>query len=133
MVTERGVADQFEIASAATDGYNEMCHESMDYRATEMLRQMKVPFTQHYSRQIRRADYEHFDYILAMDNNNVRDILAIVGRDTAHKVYRLLDFTKNPRSVKDPWYTDNFDEVYWDIYEGCQAFLEFLTSDKKIP
>ena len=126
MVAQKGVADRFEIASAATDGYNEMCHEGMDYRATEMLRQMKVPFTQHYSRQIRRADYEHFDYILAMDTNNVRDILAIVGKDTAHKVHRLLDFTKNPRSVKDPWYTDNFDEAYWDIYEGCQAFLEYL-------
>ena len=133
MVTKKGISDQFEIASAATDGYNETCHESMDYRATKMLKEMKVPFTQHYSHQIRKSDYDKFNYILAMDDNNIRDILDIVGEDKGNKIHRLLDFTKNPRSVKDPWYTDNFDEAYWDIYEGCQAFLEFLTSNKKIP
>ena len=79
MVAEKGLADQFEIASAATEGYNEMVHEALDYRKADMLRQMKVPYTQHYSRQIRKSDYDKFDYILAMDDNNVRDILDIVG------------------------------------------------------
>ena len=126
MVAEKGLSDQFEIASAATEGFNEMVHESLDYRAADMLRQMKIPFTEHYSYHLRKSDYDKYDYILAMDDGNVRDILAIVGGDKGHKVYRLLDFTKNPRSVKDPWYTGNFDEAYWDIYEGCQAFLEHL-------
>lgn len=126
MVAEKGLTDQFEIASAATEGYNEMVHESLDYRAADILKQMKVPFTEHYSRQIRKSDYAKFDYILAMDDHNVRDILDIVGEDKDHKVCRLLDFTENPRSVKDPWYTGNFDEAYWDIYEGCQVFLEYL-------
>lgn len=126
MVAEKGLADQFEIASAATESYNERVHEALDYRAADMMKQMKVPYTQHYSRQIRKSDYAKFDYILAMDDNNVRDILEIVGGDKDHKVHRLLDFTDNPRSVKDPWYTGNFDEAYWDIYEGCQAFLEYL-------
>ena len=67
-----------------------------------------------------------------MDDNNVRDILAIVGGDKDHKVHRLLDFTENPRSVKDPWYTGNFDEAYWDIYEGCQAFLEYLQAQNNL-
>ena len=40
----------------------------------------------------------------------------------------LRGFTKNPRPVKDPWYTGNFDEAYWDIYEGCQAFLESISN-----
>ena len=126
MVAKKGLSDQFEIASAATEYYNEMVHESLDYRAADMLRQMKVPFTEHYSRQMRPNDYRHFDYILEMDDNNVRGILEIIGGDKAHKIHRLMDFTKNPRSVKDPWYTGNFDEAYWDIYEGCQAFLEYL-------
>ena len=126
MVAEKGLDDQFEIASAATEAYNEIYHESLDYRAADMLRQMKVPFTYHFSRQIRPQNYEYFDYILAMDDNNVRDILGIVGGDKDHKVYRLLDFTSNPRPVRDPWYTGNFDGAYWDIYEGCQAFLETL-------
>lgn len=56
----------------------------------------------------------------------LEDIQAIVGTDTEHKIHRLLDFTKSPRNIRDPWYTGNFDETYWDIYEGCQAFLEYL-------
>lgn len=126
MVAEKGLSDRFEIASAATEAFNEMVHEALDYRAAEMLRQNNVPFTEHYSYHLRRSDYDKFDYILAMDDANVRDIMGIIGGDKDHKVYRLLDFTKNPRSVKDPWYSGNFDEAYWDIYEGCQAFLEYL-------
>ena len=68
----------------------------------------------------------HFDYILAMDDSKIEDIQSLVGPDTEHKIHRLLDFTNNPRNIRDPWYTGNFDESYWDIYEGCQAFLEYL-------
>jgi len=126
MVSEKGLIDQFEIASAATESYNEMYHAPLDYRAEDILRQNKIPFTQHYSYHLRKSDYDKFDYIVAMDDNNVKDILEIIGSDTKHKIHRLLDFTKQPRNIKDPWYTGNFDEAYWDIYEGCQAFLEYL-------
>ena len=68
----------------------------------------------------------HFDYILAMDDNNIEDIQSLVGMDAKHKIYRLLDFTNHPRNIRDPWYTGNFDETYKDICEGCQAFLEHL-------
>ena len=64
--------------------------------------------------------------ILAMDDSNIEDIQSLVGMDTEHKIHRLLDFTDHPRNIRDPWYTGNFDESYWDIYEGCQAFLEYL-------
>ena len=129
MVAEKGVADQFEIASAATEAYNEIYHESLDYRAADMLHQMKIPFTQRYSYHLRKSDYDKFDYILAMEDANIRDILKITGPDTKHKIHLLLDFTEHPRNISDPWYTGNFDEAYWDIYEGCQAFLEYLNTD----
>ena len=48
------------------------------------------------------------------------------GLAAQHKIYRLLDFTRNPRDIRDPWYTGNFDETYRDICEECQAFLEYL-------
>ena len=126
MVAEKGLSDQFEIASAATEAYNEIYHESLDYRAADMLRQMKVPFTQRYSYHLRKSDCAKFDYILAMEDANIRDILEIIGPDTKHKIYRLLDFAEHPRNISDPWSTGNFDEAYWDIYEGYQAFLDSL-------
>ena len=70
--------------------------------------------------------YAYYDYILAMDDSNIEEIQSIVGIDTDNKIYRLLDFTNKPRNIKDPWYTGNFDETYWDIVEGCDAFLKHL-------
>ena len=125
MAAEKGLAEQFEIDSAGT---NYDCDDGnfMHYGTREMLKAMHIPFEEHYSRRIRPADYAYFDYILAMDDSNIEGIQSIVGMDIEHKIYRLLDFTRNPRNIKDPWYTGNFDETYWDIYEGCQAFLEYL-------
>ena len=126
MVEERGLSDQFEIDSAATEGYNEMCHAGFHYGTRDILTAMHVPFEEHYSRRIRPRDYAYYDYILAMDDNNIEDIKSIVGEDTDNKNYRLLDFANKPRNIKDPWYTGNFDETYWDIVEGCDAFLKYL-------
>ena len=117
MVAEKGLADNFEIDSAATEGYNEMCHAGIHHGTRQMLKSMHVPFEEHYSRRIRPHDYAY---------SNIEDIQSLVGMDTEHKIYRLLDFTDHPRNIKDPWYTGNFDETYQDIVEGCQAFLEYL-------
>ena len=132
MVAEKGLADKFEIDSAATESYNERCHAGIHFGTKEILRQMKVPFKEHYSRKMKAKDYKYYDYILAMDESNVEDIHSITGKDVDHKIYRLLAFTNKPRNIKDPWYTGNFDETYWDVYEGCQALLEHLQNDQKI-
>ena len=131
MVEERGLSEQFEIDSAATEGYNEMCHAGIHYGTRDTLTAMDVPFEEHYSRRIRPRDYAYYDYILAMDDSNIEDIQSIVGVDTDNKIYRLLDFANKPRNIKDPWYTGNFDETYWDIVEGCQAFLEHLKENSQ--
>ena len=79
MVEERGLADKFEIDSAATESYNEMCHAGIHHGTCEMLKSMHVPFEEHYSRRIRPRDYAYYDYILAMDDSNIEDIQSLVG------------------------------------------------------
>ena len=125
MVAEKGLADQFEIDSAGTE-YTSEDHSPIHYGTKRILDEMHVPFEEHYSHRIRPTDYAYYDYILAMDDSNIEDIQSLVGPDTENKIHRLLDFTNNPRNIRDPWYTGNFDESYWDIVEGCQAFLEHL-------
>ena len=61
-----------------------------------------------------------------MEEANIRNIKRIVGDDKDSKIYRLLDFSSNPRDIADPWYTGNFDVTYNDIIEGCEGLLEFL-------
>ena len=86
MVEERGLSELFEIDSAATESYNEMCHAGIHHGTREMLKSMHVPFEEHYSRHIRPSDYAYYDYILAMDDSNIEDIQSIVGVDTDNKI-----------------------------------------------
>lgn len=130
MIKEQGVSHLFEVESAGTEEYNSIYKEGIHYETKEIFHQMKVPYQEHISRHFKKHDYDYYDHIIAMDSNNVRDILFITNGDPKNKVKRLMDFTPSPRDVKDPWYTGNFDETYWDIYEGLQCFLEYLKLNK---
>lgn len=126
LVKENGLEHKFEIDSAGTEGYNEMCHAGIHRGTKEILTRKGISFSEHYSRKLRTQDYNYYDYIIAMDKENIHDILNIIGHDKDKKITRLLDYTQKPRNIKDPWYTGNFEETYNDIVEGCEAFLESL-------
>jgi protein-tyrosine phosphatase len=58
-------------------------------------------------------------------------MLRIAGSDSMKKICRLLDFTERPGDIDDPWYTDNFDLAYDDIYRGCEALFDYITQELK--
>ena len=126
MVKERGVEDQFYIDSAATSRENEIVGAGIYCDTKVILKEMHIPFTEHISRQMRKEDYDRFDFILGMEEKNIHHILGIIGEDPKHKVHRLLDYTDKPRNINDPWYYGNFDSTYYDIEYGCEAFLNYL-------
>ena len=86
MIQEQGLEDDFEVDSAGTEGYNEMCHAGIHRGTKEVLRKNGVYFNEHYSRKIRKHDYEYYDYIIAMDSENISDIEYIVGEDKDNKI-----------------------------------------------
>ena len=61
-----------------------------------------------------------------MDRANILHMERLLGKDTQHKVFRLLDFTETPGDIEDPWYTGNFEGVFKSISRGCTGFLRFL-------
>ena len=126
MVKKEGLENQFSIASAATS-YEEVGND-MHYGTKDKLDEMGIPYTKHKARRIEKQDYQKYDYIIGMEESNIRNILRIVGDDEGKKVYRLLDFSKNPRDIADPWYTGNFTVTYHDVVEGCTNFLNYLKS-----
>ncbi len=117
------------IDSAATS--SEEIGNSIHYGTRNKLKEMNIEYGNHLARQITKQDYEKFDYIIGMEDRNIKDIKRIVGEDTENKIYRLLDFSKNPRDIADPWYTGNFDKTYDDIVEGVEAFLNCLKKEDK--
>ena len=116
----------FLVNSAATS--NEESGNGMHYGTKRKLEEEGIPYGNHMARKIKIEDYEKYDYIIGMEESNIRNILRIVGDDTENKVYRLLDFSERPRDIADPWYTGNFDKTYDDVVEGCIALLEYLKS-----
>lgn len=126
MVKELGLENLFEIDSAGTEGYNEMVHAGIHRGTKEILNKKGVSFSEHYSRKLRKNDYDYYDYIIAMDEDNIYDIEHIVGFDKDNKIKRLLDYTDDARDIEDPWYTGNFDKTYEDVTKGCRAFLNHL-------
>lgn len=127
MVKKNGLENKFYIDSAATS-YEEIGNGT-HYGTIDKLEQKGIPYTNHKARRITKNDYKKFDYIIGMENKNIRDIIGIVGQDVDNKVYRLLEFSSNPRDIADPWYTGNFEITYNDIIEGCNCFLNKIRSE----
>lgn len=124
MVEKRGLSDCFYIDSAAT-GMEETGNGVHDGTRGK-LQEMGVYCGNHRAVQMKRSDYEKYDYLIGMERWNIRNMKRIVGDDPEDKIYRLLDFGKNPRDIADPWYTGNFDVTYDDIVEGCEALLQHI-------
>lgn len=85
------------------------------------------------------ADYNHYDYIVLMDQNNLRNLRWILPRDIyereigaatdnskPHKVSLLMDWAHKSRDVADPWYTGDFEATWQDVNEGCKAMLKII-------
>ncbi len=79
--------------------------------------------------QLKKSDYDSYDLLVAMDDNNIRNIFRIIGSDPQGKVKKLLDFTPQGGNVADPWYNGHFDVTYNDIYKGCQALMQYLAEN----
>ena len=124
MVEKRGLSDCFFIDSAATS--MEEIGNRVHRGTREKLKEEGIFCGDHRARQLTRADYEQFDYLIGMDTWNIDNIQRIVRRDPEKKICRLLDFGKASRDIADPWYTGNFAETYDDVKEGCEAFLAYL-------
>lgn len=126
LIKEKGVEKDFVVDSMATSDEDSRWSSPIYSKTKEVLRKHNVFFTEHYATQMTKHCYDNYDYIIGMEDRNVRDILNIVGRDTDNKVYRLLDFTDKPSDIDDPWYHRNFDKTFNDIMLGCQNLLEKL-------
>jgi len=130
MVKKQGLSDQFYIASAATS--TEEIGNPVHHGTRRKLSEFGISTKGKYAIQMTKKDYDQYDYLIGMDDWNIRNIMRIIKRDPEHKVYKLLEFANSSRDIADPWYTGNFDITYDDIVEGCEAFLAYLEKEGRI-
>ena len=132
-------AADFEIASAATS--TEEIGNPVYPPARKMLASHGIDCSGKTARQMTVADYNYYDYIVLMDQNNLRNLRWILPRDiyehetdtpfntsnhTSHKVSLLMDWAGKSRDVADPWYTGDFEATWQDVNEGCKAMLKII-------
>ena len=121
LVKKAGMEDVFSIASAATS--TEEIGNPVYPPARRKLSEHGISCAGKTARQLRRGDYEHYDYLVGMDSANFRNMQRICGGDPEGKISLLLDYTDHPGSVADPWYTGDFEATWQDVLAGCRGLL----------
>ena len=121
IVRKHNLEDRFHIESAATS-YEEEGND-IYYLAKEKLIEKNINFTKRRARRIEKEDYDKYDFIIGMEESNIRNIKRIIG-DKDSKIYKLLDFTNDNKDIDDPWYTGRFEEVFNQIKFGCEKFID---------
>lgn len=132
LVRKAHMEDHFFIESAATS-----TEEIWNGRGNPVYPPARKKLAEHgiscegkRARQTTRADYARFDYIVGMDQANLRNMLRIYGGDPEKKVSLLMDYTSRPGSVADPWYTGDFETTWKDVSEGCEGLLRILCDNR---
>lgn len=132
MTADRGQSKLFEIASAATS--QEEIGSKVYPPVYAMLESMGIDPSKKRARQITRKDMDNYDFIIVMDNNNLRNLDRLFNGYGEEKVHKCLDFSSRMGcEVADPWYTRDFDTCRDDITEGLEAFYQTLIENGMVP
>ncbi len=120
MVEKAGLQGRIYIESAGTSG--EHLGDHVDRRSVAVMKKHGISCDGKRSRQLTRDDFREFDYIIAMDRQNMEDIRWLCPNPGC-KVAMLMDYAGGGE-VDDPYFTLDFDKAYSDIEAGCKGLLE---------
>lgn len=133
LVQKQKIAPQFEIASAATsteeiwNGVGNPVYPP----ARKELAKHGISCEGKRAVQLKKSDYDYYDYLIGMDTANIRNIERMTGHKGG-KISMLLQYAGRNDSISDPWYTNDFETTYRDVLEGCEGFLNHLKKEGKI-
>ncbi len=122
MVADRGLVERFNIASSGTGHWH--LGEPPHIGTRLILSENKIEVGNKRSQLLKKEDFQTFDYVIAMAQENVEDIQHIYKQ----KVKRILEFAPKGYTfdVPDPYYENNFEEVYKLVTAGCKGLLDYI-------
>lgn len=129
LVEKEGMSDDFFIDSAAIGSWH--IGQLPDSRMRKCGAEHGYRFDSH-ARQFQKSDFQHFDLIVVMDNENYRAITSMASSQAdKDKVVRIADYLTHHReytTVPDPYYGDNSDfELVIELLEdACQGLLDSI-------
>lgn len=133
LVREAGLEAQIEIDSAGTAGYHHGELPDRRARAAGARRGVEIGGR---ARQVVARDFERFDYVLAMDQSNLENLLAIAPQSARQRVRLLRSFDPEApagAAVPDPYYGDDsdFDAVFSICEAACRGLLAELARSSR--
>jgi len=121
---KRGI--DIQVDSAGTGGYH--VGEDPDYRTISTCKKHNVPIS-HSARQVNVADFSNFQYILAADESNLRNLIAKKPRESTATV-RLWGSYLDNKPISDPYYGDitGFEQCFEECTKFSKTFLDQIVS-----
>jgi protein-tyrosine phosphatase len=130
VLKQEDLSSKVSVDSAATSSWH---IGSPPHKGTlAILKKYNISSEGLVGRQLTKDDFEKFDYIIGMDESNVKNIFEITGKPQHPKIIRLLDLTEHNKDVPDPYYTGDFEETYQLVTDGCQALLEKIRKEQNL-
>lgn len=127
LINERGLENYFEVDSAGTSAY----HVGESANSKSQRTAQKHGITLHSkARQFDASDLDYYDLILAMDNENLKNVRQMANGNHNNKIGRMRDFDPNPGDgeVPDPYYggPEGFENVFQIVKRSCENLLDEL-------
>jgi len=136
LVENAGLKNEIEVDSAGTGDWFIGAPAHEETRAT--LRANEIEFVG-CGRQIRAADFNDFDYIITMDNENLANARALSSdaKNAKAHIAPLLEYSLEAKAngiieVPDPYLVGGFDRVYQLVDSGCRGLLEEIRREHGI-
>lgn len=123
---KQGLSEKVSVDSAGTASWHE---GKLPHKGTrDILDQYGISYEGMTGRQVEQNDFEQFDYIITMDDQNMNDIETSFAMSETTYVAKLMDFVEDPEEVNvpDPYYTGNFDYTYKLISEATDNIVSFI-------
>jgi protein-tyrosine phosphatase len=127
LVKKENLTNKIIVDSAATSSW--LIGFPPHKGTLDILKKYNISSNGLVGRQLKKEDFWKFDYIIGMDESNIKNIHRIIGKPNHPKIIKLLNLTKYRKDVPDPFFTGDFDETYRLVSTGCRALLKKIRSE----
>lgn len=125
-IAKAGLAEKVHVDSSGTAAWHtgKEPHEGTQ----EILNEYGISYENMVARQIKQTDFTDFDYIIAMDDQNVKDITNELKVPDNVVFKKLTDLIKNTsvKNVPDPYFTGDFNYTYELVHEGVKELITLI-------
>ena len=134
LLEKEGLAHAFHVDSAGTIGYH--AGSPPDRRSVETLARVGIDITNQRSRQVKPSDFDTFDYIIAMDKENMATLEAAAPVHTVDRLHMFLPFAPelDMQEMPDPYYggTDGFDLCLRAGQKAAKGLLNHIKGEQRV-